>query len=42
MLRRKAIRVAEKRMDYIANVSDCSACFLKSQCTGTAKRSLCR
>lgn len=41
MLRRKAIRVAEKRIDYIANVSDCSACSLKPQCTGSAKRSLC-
>jgi hypothetical protein len=28
-LRRKAIRVAEKRIDYIANESDCGACSLK-------------
>jgi len=41
-LHRKAIRIAEKRIDYIANETDCSACSLKSRCTGSAKRSLCR
>jgi transposase len=41
-LRRKATRIAEKRIDYIANESDCGECSLKPQCTGSAKRSLCR
>lgn len=41
-LHRKAIRIAEKRIDYIAKESDCGTCSLKPQCTGSAKRSLCR
>jgi len=41
-LRRKATRLAEKRIDYIANKRDCSACSLKPQCTGSEKRTLCR
>ncbi len=41
-LRRKATRLAEKRIDYIANKSDCSACSLKPQCAGSEKRTLCR